>query len=306
MHTRLLIPLDGSKTAESALAFIPVLLDAGHVPIELLTVVDISQMMTHLIGDKARYLDKLIAEAERTNGEYLGKIANKVAEFDVKWSVERGKPADIIIEKATANAGTLIVMATHGRSGINRWLLGSVAEKVLRGSSNPLFLARAGNHELSVCPPSLRSLIVPLDGSSLAESILPTTVEMAKRLDAEIVVFRAFELPASAYYGSENFLPNYDELTKQVKAEALSYLDGQAEELRAKGVARVTPIVSEGLAADEIIRFANERPNSLLALCTHGRSGVQRWVLGSVTETVIRHTTTPALVLHALTDRLRK
>lgn len=297
MYSKLLIPLDGSKTAESVLPFVNILQDTPHIPIELLTVIDISQMTTHIAADKARYLDHLIAEAERVSEEYLRGVAVKLKGFEVGYTVERGKPADVIIAKAVS-AATLVAMATHGRSGINRWLLGSVAEKVLRGTSSPLFLVRAGADDLTAGQ-SIGSIIVPLDGSAIAESILPAAVEMTRRLSAEIVLFRGYELPASAYYGSEDYLPNYDELKKQVKAEAQDYLNDQAQALNAKGLSRVKTAVTEGLAADEIIRCAREYPNSLLAMCTHGRSGVQRWVLGSVTETVVRHAPGPVLVQRA-------
>jgi nucleotide-binding universal stress UspA family protein len=298
MYSKLLIPLDGSKTAESVLTFVNILQDTPRIPIELLAVIDISQMTMNIAADKARYLDKFIAEGERTSEEYLRRVAASLKGFDVQFTVERGKPADVIIERAAAVAGTMISMATHGRSGVNRWLLGSVAEKVLRGTNCPLFLVRADADD-STAARSVSSIVVPLDGSAIAESILPAAVEMTRRLSAEIVLFRGYELPASAYYGSEDYLPNYDELKKQVKAEAQDYLNDQAQALNAKGLSRVKTAVAEGLAADEIIRCAREHPNSLLAMCTHGRSGVQRWVLGSVTETVVRHAPGPVLVQRA-------
>lgn len=297
MFDKLLIPLDGSNTAERVLAFVPLLAGASHVPIELLAVVDISAATTHVVADKARYLEKLIANAERTSQEYLREVAARLTGFDVRCTVQQGKPAGAIIEKAAATPRTLITMATHGRSGVNRWLLGSVAEKVLRGTSRPLFLLRVINENAANRIAALNPIIVPLDGSDLAASVLPKAVELAKIFDAEIVLFRAYDLPASAYYGSEEFLPNYDELKKQVKAEAQSYLDDQANRLRAQGLAKVTSVVAEGLAADEIIRCASSYTNSLVTMGTHGRSGVQRWALGSVTETAVRHSRGPVLVL---------
>jgi len=189
-------------------------------------------------------------------------------------------------------------MATHGRSGINRWLLGSVAEKVIRGSSNPLLLVRADDDQQGT-DAALHSIIVPLDGSALAESVLPMVVQVAKVFDADLLLLRAFELPASAYYGRENYLPNYQELTDQFCAEAQHYLDAQVAALKAQGLSRVSSLLREGVGAEEIIRCARERPRSLIAMCTHGRSGVKRWVLGSVTEKVVRHSGDPVLVVSA-------
>ena len=86
-------------------------------------------------------------------------------------------------------------MATHGRSGLNRFLLGSVAEKVLRGTVNPLLLVRATGEAKSDGEATLKSIIVPLDGSELAESVLPMVAGVAKKLDLEVVLFRAYHIP---------------------------------------------------------------------------------------------------------------
>jgi nucleotide-binding universal stress UspA family protein len=206
----------------------------------------------------------------------------------------------VIIERAAADKRTLITMATHGRSGINRWLLGSVAEKVLRGTANPLFLVRGNEEGTTDVSAALRSIIVPLDGSELAESVLPTVVEVAKVLDLQVVLCRAYELPASAYYGAEDYLPNYDALKAQVKDEASGYLEQKIAALKAMGLAKVSSVVLEGTGAEEIIHFAQAHPDSLVAMCTHGRSGVKRWVLGSVTEKVVRHSGDPVLVVRAV------
>jgi nucleotide-binding universal stress UspA family protein len=205
----------------------------------------------------------------------------------------------VIIERASADKNTLIAMATHGRSGVNRWLMGSVAEKVLRGTSNPLFLVRAREGEtLTNRAMAMHSVIVPLDGSALAETVLPAAIEVAKLLSLAVVLFRAYELPASAYYGNEDYLPNYDALKKEVEKEARTYLDAKVAALKAAGLPNVSAVLIEGLGADEIIDYAQKNAESLIAMCTHGRSGVKRWVLGSVTEKVVRHTDAPVLVVH--------
>ena len=140
---------------------------------------------------------------------------------------------------------------------------------------------------------------MPLDGSELAESVLPTVVQVAKTLGAEVVLFRAFELAASAYYGSEDYLPNYDEMLRQLKVEVEGYLKEKAEGLAAAGIAKVSWVAFEGPSAEQIADYSSTHPDALLIMCTHGRSGVSRWVLGSVTEKVIRHSSDPVLVLHA-------
>jgi nucleotide-binding universal stress UspA family protein len=299
MYTKMLIPLDGSKTSEKVLPLARILGNTLKLPIELLEVVDISAATAHLAADKARYLDSLIAEGERVSREHLKEIAANFSGSKVVCTVERGKPAEVIIEKAALDSGTLIAMATHGRSGVNRWILGSVAEKVLRGSSNPLFLVRANEGDAIDCAAMINSIVVPLDGSELAESVLPTVVEVAKTLDTEVVLCRAYELAASAYYGSEDYLPNYDGMLRQIKAEVESYLGAKVEWLKVSGLTNVSWVALEGPSAEQIADYSRKHPGAIVVMCTHGRSGVSRWVLGSVTEKVIRHSSDPVLVLHA-------
>jgi len=300
MYKKLLVPLDGSKTAERVLPFARALGGALKIPVELLEVIDLSTMSLHVAADKARYLDVLIAESENSAKEYLKEIAATFPGIEVTYTVKRGGPGDVIIERAAANQDTLITMATHGRSGVSRWLMGSVAEKVLRGATTPLFLVRAGDEEsVSSGAAALKSVIVALDGSELAEKVLPVVTEVAKLLNLSVVLFRAYELPASAYYGSEDYLPNYDALKKEVAEDARKYLDEKVAALKGRGLPNVSAVLVEGAGADEIIRYAHDHPDTLVAMCTHGRSGVKRWVLGSVTEKVVRHSDDPVLVVHA-------
>ena len=300
MYSKLLIPLDGSKTAEQVLPFARILAGTLKLPSEFLEAVDIAAATAHIVADKARYLDTIIAEAESASREYLAEIALTFAGVPVSCKVARGRAADVIIESAEAEKGTLIAMATHGRSGINRWMMGSVAEKVLRGTTTPLFLVRAAEDGVSRDrDASIKSMIVPLDGSELAEMVLPTVCEIATKLDLEVVLFRAYELAASAYYGNEAYLPNYDEMLRELKEEVEGYLKKTAEGLTALGLTKVSWVALPGSDAEEIVRYANQHHDALVAMCTHGRSGAARWALGSVTEKVVRHAEEPVLVVHA-------
>jgi nucleotide-binding universal stress UspA family protein len=299
MFTRVLIPLDGSKTAERVLPYARFIAEALRIPIELLAVIDVAAMASQVASERGRHLDIIIPEVERRGRSYLEKIATEFPGLTIGITIGKGKPAETIIEKAASDKGTLITMATHGRSGIKRWLLGSVAEKVLRGTANALLLVRAAGQAELKREPSLRSITVPLDGSQLAASVLPLVATIAQRINVEIVLFRAYELPASAYYGSEDYLPNYEELKDNVKKEVRSYLGKEIETLKSQGIEKVSFFVTEGSGPDEIISYARKRPDTLIAMCTHGRSGVKRWVLGSVTEKVVRHSGDPVLVMRA-------
>lgn len=298
MYTKLLVPLDGSDVSEKVLPFARWLAETLNLAVEFLEVVDISAASLHIAADKARYLDALISAGERASKKHLRDIAGQFSGMKVSCTVTRGSPAEAIIHRAAADNGTLIAMATHGRSGINRWLLGSVAEKVLRGSKHPLFLVRAAGAGMSHSAATIKSLVVPLDGSKLAESVLPTVVEVAKKITLEVVLCRAYQSTAPAYYRSEVHVPDYEAMLRERKAEVEEYLADKVESLKAAGLTQVSAAALAGSGAAEIVRYSREHPDGLVVMCTRGRSGVSRWALGSVTEKVVRHATAPVLVLH--------
>lgn len=300
MYTRILVPLDGSKTAEQVLPYVRTVSHKLGAPVELMGVIDIAEFAAHISAEKARYLERMIEQGERSTMDYLKGVAAAFKGAAVSCAIEKGTAAGGIIDKAAQDKDTLIMMATHGRSGINRWVLGSVAEKVLRATNNPLLLVRATDQGAAGEEARLSSVIVPLDGSELAESVLPAVTELAKKLDLEVILFRAYNIPYSIYAGADGYYAiNFDQLIAEIKDEATSYLEKKTEELRRKGVEKVSSLAKEGLSADEIISLGRQTPDNLIAMCTHGRSGVKRWVLGSVTETVVRHCGDPVLVIRA-------
>jgi nucleotide-binding universal stress UspA family protein len=296
MYTKILVPLDGSATAEAVLPYAEALAVGFKIGTELLTALDIGAMASHLPVDKVNQLDSIIAAAESKSKSYLEQRAQSLARAPSQCRVVRGKPEDVILEEAQPDRNALIAMATHGRSGAHRWLLGSVAEKVLRGATSPLFLVRAAAARTTP-QRIINSIIVPLDGSALAERILPTVSSWARALDVEVTLIRAFEFPASAYYGSEDDLPDYDAYREGARKEAAVYLHAAADSLVRDGVRTVSTATLEGPAAEEIIGYGQEAPRAMIAMSTHGRSGVRRWFLGSVTEKVVRHGDDPVLVL---------
>ena len=301
MYTRLLVPLDGSKTAEKGLPYARFLAARLKLAVELLEVIDIVEIAKLLTPDKAHHLNTVVENRIRSSEQYLRTVASTFAGVDVKCTVEKGAAAEMIIDKAAADKGTLINMATHGYSGIKRWLLGSIAEKVLRGATNPLLLIRATEEAKTEGEANLRSVIVPLDGSELAESVLPTVAKLAKKLNLEIILFRAYTIPLSAFAVDPDgyYVAADEKLIAGMRDEAVAYLEKKTEAMKKLGVDKVSYVAEYGLAADEIISFARKTPDNLIAMCTHGHSGVKRWVLGSVTEKVVRHSGDPVLVIRA-------
>ncbi len=299
MYKKILIPLDGSKTAEAVLPLARSWSGKLKLPVELIAVVDTAELARTLSTIERFYLNNLVDEETRRCGEYLARAAKRFFPDGCKSILEKGSAADIIIDAAAADQGTLIMMATHGRSGLSRWLLGSAAEKILRGTSNPLLLVPSSDKPRPDGQASLSSIVVPLDGSDLAETVLPSVVELAKKLDLEVILFRAYTVPYAIYGGVGVYAFDPDQLIAAIDTDISQYLQEKVDVLRKAGLEKVSCASKEGLSADEIIKFARRTPNNLIAMCSHGRSGVTRWMLGSVTETVVRHSGDPVLVLRA-------
>lgn len=301
MYSKVLVPLDGSKTAENVLPLARCFARSLQITVELLAVVDIAEMARrHVVVEQASMIRTLVDDATRRFGDYLERVAKNFSIGNVQCTVLRGNAAETIIESAAAEKQTLIAMATHGRSGLNRWLLGSVAEKVLRAASNPTLVVRAKEENDPAWEmATLKRVIVPLDGSELSELILPYVEELAKHLDLEVALFGVYGGPLAAGRTGDGFYntAQMDAFIAGLRADTVTYLATKTEEMKRKGLNKVSFTAKEGLEADEIIAMARETADTLIAMCTHGRSGMRRWVLGSVTETVLRHSDAPLLIV---------
>jgi nucleotide-binding universal stress UspA family protein len=298
MYNRILIPLDGSALSESVLPSARSLLQALKVPAELLQVLDPELLSIYVNPAHDRSLTRVEKDMRRQALEYLEPLASSLPEPGaVTCSVEVGTPAEVIVKKAGADPTTLIAMATHGRSGFQRWLLGSVAYKVSLLTANPLLLARPDGGSAGVGVAPLRAVVVPLDGSALAERALPHAQALAKKMNLDVVLLRAYALPPVAYYTSEGYVPDVDDLMAEGRENAGRYLDQIRERVQSEGIARVSTLLLEGDAAGNIIEIAKQRPGHLVVLCTHGRSGFSRWVLGSVAGRVIHESGVALLVI---------
>ena len=207
-----------------------------------------------------------------------------------------GDAAEAIITEADRQPGTLIVMATHGRSGLGRWLLGSVTDKVVRHANHPTLVIRA-REDADGTPAVIGEVILPLDGSLTAEAAVPHAVEMSKMLGVGISLVRAVSPAAHADAFAEYMPDGYAQMVEEAREDAEKYLDGVATRIRDQGISAVRTEASIGNAASTIVDLTQAADDPLVVMATHGRSGVGRWVLGSVTDRVVRHGYGPVLVV---------
>jgi nucleotide-binding universal stress UspA family protein len=244
--------------------------------------------------------------------EYFERVEKSVAHEGVRVETIRvvGAATQEILRYAEENGFGLIAMATHGRSGITRWVYGSVADKVLHASDLPLLLVKPSRTE-RVLPQRrlLESLVVPLDGSELAEEALPFAEALAIRLELSITLVRVVSYPLYAYEGYEGLSygyapPDHKSLTEMMEASAKEYLEGVQARLRLQGH-QVEAVTVLGHPASQIMDLAQRTEGSLVVMSTHGRSGFQRWVLGSVADRVLRASHRPILLVRPEAARLR-
>ena len=294
MYRKILAPLDGSELADIALTCAIEM--AAALPGAKINLLHVYNKMEDGLDSMHRdYIEKAAAKA--------AKRAGKDAEKEVKGELVSGNPTDEIIKYANKQKVDLIIMATHGRSGISRWAMGSVAYNVMRSVSIPVCLVRAGISEEIVRQKSNGKVcIVPLDGTKRAESVLPYVKALVKQYDGalEVVLLRVCPKPDISADYPHNMPLSWEEHVKREKVKcklvAGVYLAEIAKQLKSEGIdARME--LSMGNPAKAIIKYDNASDSRLIAMSVHGRSGISRWAFGSVAETVMMGTFTPILML---------
>lgn len=279
MFEKILVPLDGSRLAARVLTPLQRLL-TERVELTLVRVVE---------PDSDR--GPAVEQAMR---EQLEQVRATVGS-GVRCSVQllRGDPAAELVRYARESGQDLVAMATHGRSGVERWIRGSVAERVLRECEVPLLLCNPFALEPREDGP-FRRILVPLDGSEAAERVLPLVEAIGRVHDSQVRLLRVeplviTELPSPLLEGS---------LWDPAPLELA--MAPQRERLEAAGLKAETR-AAYGVVAAEVLREAREV--DLLAMTTHGRTGVARWWFGSVAEQVLRHAPCPVLVVRTAAVR---
>ncbi|MBI2360946.1 MAG: universal stress protein [Deltaproteobacteria bacterium] len=269
MYTKLLVPVDGSPLSERILPYARFFARALGVPVELLHVIDPEVVSALCSPEVGRYFDTAAASMNRESVSYLETVARSFSgPARITCEVQIGRPAEIIVDRASATPGTLIAMATHGRAGVQRWLLGSVADKVLHATKDPLLLVRSRGHDNGDERAALKRIVVPLDGSALAEAVLPHARALAERMQLEVMLARVYTMAMYSYVvGAEGYVPDLETVREDIEGEeAKRYLEDKVEQLRWQGVKDVSYVLAEGNAAGEIIDLARGMPDNLIAM----------------------------------------
>jgi nucleotide-binding universal stress UspA family protein len=279
-----IIPLDGSEIAERALAFGATIAEKIDIPIQLVHICRIG-------ADEPEM-------AESRN--YLRKVAGNLT-GRVQMRVERGRPAETIIRVAHEANDPFIVMSTHGRGGLHRWMTGSVADEVVRSAGIPVLLVRGDQKVMDPTGFPIRSILLPLDGSTYGETAIPYAVEIARAFDSTIHLLRIVDTP-SAYAMLSRHMEAaitanaLDEVISSMREEAKDYIENVSTRMIEQGIT-VKPVVLEGYPGEQLLEYERRGFFQLVVMATAGRSGISRVVFGSVAERMLKMGRSPVMML---------
>jgi nucleotide-binding universal stress UspA family protein len=300
MFLRIFVPLDGSPLAEGAVGFAALLARQSkrarpviEPTVILFRAIDLA-LWLEIDGEQAR------SRAAEGAVAYLEEQARQLRSegLTVETAVRLGSPVEEILEQSMACQADLIVMTTHGRTGLARWALGSVAERVAREAAVPVLLIPgvaltllAAPSDAAVTP--VPRILVPLDGSARAEAALPAAIELASLLEAEVRLLYVFIPRFEEEPGIRGFR-SWDSGRRRVH-QMERYLTRKAEEVKQAGV-QARWSLGYGMPGPKIIAEAQEHQVNLIVMTTQGREGLTRWRLGQVAEQVLRQGRLPILL----------
>jgi nucleotide-binding universal stress UspA family protein len=279
MYDKVIVPLDGSRLAEVALPYAEEIAGKVGCAIILLTVLESEEAQEN--REHHAYTTKIVEATRRHVEKYVHNPERNA--INVGSATRVGNAAEGIIDYINSGTLDLIVMATHGRSGVSRWAMGSVADKVVRATTRqPLLLIRAnkGGFPDVRAKRILKKALVPLDGSRLSESVVPYVTALAQKLNMEITLLQIT---------TKN---------NHTDTNAEDYLQGWCRRFEENGVSASYEIRA-GAPADQIIDIADELVMDMVTMSTHGQNAINLWPLGSVAQKVLLAGSTPLLLIRA-------
>jgi len=295
MYKTIMVPLDGSSFAEEALPLAHLLGKTLGAELHLVHVIQASPDFAFKTPEEDLAWRSFAREKATAYLDAHAKAATAAGAPAVSAVLE-GHVAEALMSYAAEPRIDLTVLTTHGRGGVSRWWIGSVTDDLLRSGETDLLLVRPWDETGDRDPLTrFQKVLVPLDGSDVAETALPAATRIADDFGGELVLVRVVPSPVelTSIYGVTG-VELRGEAYETRLGEARSYLDGVAGRLKGRAV-QVQAIEGEG-AAEGIAEAARHHQADLIAIASHGRGGLERALLGSVADKVLRATTRPVLI----------
>ncbi|HZC05527.1 MAG TPA: universal stress protein [Ktedonobacterales bacterium] len=320
MFQRILVPLDGSMRAESAIPVAARIARATRGTVILMRCIEpLTRYGPYISAPSGPASTFSTAERDRIS-TYLTQMASYASLDGVRTvtRVAEGLAADSIVTLSQSESADLIVLCAHGTTGYHRWKIGGVAQQVIRHAQAPTLLLNelAADQQASVAIDLLshaQSALIPLDGSMLAEAAIPPAIELLAALAPR--TGKLHLLMAVAPYTAKELGISEDELVQQTQ----TYVDRLARQLRSTPTEHLRLNISASVvvdtdAADRIISIAepqsedSDEPRApgydIIVMATHGRTGMLHWAMGSVTERVVQTTRLPMLIVRPVANSL--
>jgi nucleotide-binding universal stress UspA family protein len=290
IYKKILVCLDGSQLAEVVVDYAKELAGRLTLDIDLLHVFlpDESNQLPMRQAYVEHMAEKLRVQSEAIRNKTGYKPRD--TEIKVRGIVVVGYPADEILKFADANSSDIIMLSTRGRSGIGRWALGGVAEKVIHAAKVPIWLVPSEiTQEVIQDQISKRTIVIPLNGSKHAESVLPYALALAKQRGAEtsfviINVSPKGKIPISTSESRGVFM---NEVFDGSKFNITEYLNGVVKQIKEAGF-EASAEELKGTPTEEIINYISSHPTALIAMGTNGASGLHEMLFSNTTENVVR------------------
>lgn len=300
--TAVLIPLDGSRFAESAIPLGVAVANALGADIQLVRVHELVALPAMDALTPMPVVDAAVEEASRTQQrdelEATAADVRAMAHCPVHVALLEGSVVHALLEFARVNQVRMIVTSTHGRSGLARAALGSVAEELARSATCPVMLLHPAEGQAPAAPRRFEHVLVPLDGSPLSEAILPHATALLTGA-RKVTLFRMVAPVTVDLAPTPMPLAITDAAALEAElAGAQAYLEGIAARLRATGYTVATEVVANVATPSAIEQAASAHAPDLIALATHGRHGLSRLIMGSVTESLVARTRVAVLTWH--------
>jgi len=301
MLDQLLVTLDGSSFGEQALPFARAIAEKTGASVNL-SHVSCCEPPTDLLQNTPfqyegvsmdTYMEKHAGQQRKYLLEREALLKAELPGNRICSALLEGYVTEALERHAREIGARLIVMTTHGRTGVSRAWLGSVADSLVRNSEFPLLVVRPLEDGESFPTARFEHFLVPLDGSDVGEAILGPAAELGKAMGARFTLLHVLS-PQVTLGARVSPLPSGQLEKRQEKAEA--YLSGVAERLGADGIDARWKLESHFAPARAILKVAEEEKVDLVAIATHGYTGVKRAILGSVTDKVLRGAQWPLLL----------